>query len=727
MIKPICVSSIFIFLFFFCQGAQKSDSDPNLIIRDFKPAVDWMTQAYPIGNGRIGAMLFSGTDTDHIHFNDHSLWTGDEKERGTYQSFGDVYIQFDADHASPIEKYERKLDLNTALHSTNYQIHKQTFSRLAFASQPDQVMVFEYTSNNSEGYNALIQLVDAHDTRIIGQGSQLLFSGNLSNNLGYAAGIDITHQGGEIRLITDSKGNRQMKLSGVQSFRIVLAAATNYSNKRANQWRAGDARQSVQSQLKAAANQSTEQLKARHILDYQQLFQRFSVQVGKPYVERYQSTKDRLLAYKKQGDPNLETLILQYGRYLLISSSRKGGLPANLQGLWNNSNNPIWGSDYHSNINIQMNYWPAELSNLAECHIPYLDYIQSMREVKKENTQAEFPGVRGWTVRTENNIFGGESFHWNIPGSAWYMQALWDHYTFNQDKVYLKDFAYPILKEVCEFWDDHLKRRADGTIVAPNGWSPEHGPTEDGVSHDQQIIYDLFTNYMEACDSLQIDPEYRKHIANLREHLLKPQIGRWGQLQEWETDRDDPNNTHRHVSHLFALHPGRQISVHKTPELAEAARVSLTARGDESTGWSMAWKMNFWARLQDGNHAYKILGNFITLVGDEEVDYNEGGGVYENLLCAHPPFQIDGNLGYVAGFAEMLVQSQEGFIDLLPALPDAWKAAGEVKGLKARGNISIDMKWVDGRVTSYQLVSPSVQDVSIKLNGEFQTVKTKKI
>src|SRR5690606_5596615 len=253
-------------------------------------------------------------------------------------------------------------------------------------------------------------------------------------------------------------------------------------------------------------------------------------------------------------------------------------------------------------------------------------------------------------------------------------------------------------------------------------WSPEHGPTEDVVTHDQQIIYDLFTNYVEACDSLQIDPEYRNHIATLRDQLLKPKVGRWGQLQEWETDRDDPEDKHRHVSHLFALHPGRQISVNNTPELAEAARVSLTARGDESTGWSMAWKMNFWARLQDGNHAYTILHNFITLAASEGVDYDSGGGVYENLLCAHPPFQIDGNLGYVAGVCVMLVQSQEGFIDLLPAVPDQWKSEGEVSGLRARGDISVDMTWKDGKVVSYRLTSSNKKNVKIKINGNFKDV-----
>ncbi|MES2653096.1 MAG: glycoside hydrolase family 95 protein [Bacteroidota bacterium] len=715
------VAILFLHLTFgFSLVFAQNKANKSLLLWDNKPAKNWMTEAYPIGNGRIGAMIFGGVNQEQIQFNDNTLWTGDENNRGAYQAFGDIFIDFDQQDQT-YSNYIRKLNVETANHHISYTQNNVNYKREYFCSFPDKVMILRLTANKKAAYAATIKLKDKRATLVTVTGNKIQFTGKLANGMPYQATAQVQIQNGSSSIIPDENGGHKLKIDKADAITIIFTAATNYSNKRENNWKGEEPAPKIEKILKHASAKSYETLLKTHVEDYQKLFGRLSLNLGSNInLPTYQ----RLINYKKNADPALEALIFQYGRYLLISSSRKGGLPANLQGLWNESNNPPWGSDYHSNINIQMNYWLAEPTNLSECHIPYLDYINSMREVTKINTRKEYPNTRGWTVRTENNIFGGMSYLWNTPGSAWYAQALWEHYAFTKNENYLRNFAYPIIKEISEFWDDHLKRRPDGTLVSPLGWSPEHGPIEDGVTHDQQIIYDLFTNYIEAADILKIDSTYKKHIANLRAHLLKPKIGKWGQLQEWETDRDDPKDQHRHISQLFGLHPGREISTTKTPALAEAAKVSLIARGDASTGWSMAWKVNFWARLKDGDHAYKILQNFITPVGGSGTDYNKGGGIYSNLFCAHPPFQIDGNFGATAGIAEMLLQSHEDFIELLPALPTAWKN-GEVKGLIARGNYELSMKWENNQLIGAILLANTNGNCAIKYQSKTVILQTK--
>jgi hypothetical protein len=424
--------------------------------------------------------------------------------------------------------------------------------------------------------------------------------------------------------------------------------------------------------------------------------------------------------------------MFQYGRYLLISSSRPGGLPANLQGLWNNSNTPPWASDYHSNINLQMNYWCAETTNLSECALPLVDFIDDCRPACRIATQKAFGEVRGWTARTSQSIFGGNGWEWNVTASAWYARHVYEHWAFTQDMDFLRNTAYPIVKEICQFWEDRLKELPDGTLVVPDGWSPEHGPREDGVMFDQEVVWDLFQNYLEMEEAMQMDTSYALKIRDMQSHLAPNKIGKWGQLQEWQEDRDDPNDEHRHTSHLFAVYPGRQISPMKTPALAQAAVISLRSRsgnfganankpftvastiGDSRRSWTWPWRCALWARLGDGEKAYLMVRGLLTF------------NTLPNLFATHPPFQIDGNLGIPAGMAEMLLQSHEGVIRLLPAIPEEWAKKGSFTGLCARGGYVVDCEWENGIVTRYEVHSAVRSTATLIVNGQQVDVKTTK-
>lgn len=745
------------------------------------PDREWESQSLPIGNGSIGANILGSVSAERITFNEKTLWRGgpntsagaakywnvnkqsahvldeirqafidgDQKKAemltrqnfnsevpyesnrekpfrfGNFTTMGEFYVETGLSVIG-MSDYKRILSVDSALAVVQFAKDGTNYERKYFISYPDNVMAMRFSADKKGKQN----LTFSYAPNPVSTGGMatdgtdgLVYTARLDNNgMEYVIRIRAIAQGGTV-----SNAGSKLSVQGADDVVFLVTADTDYKmnfNPDFNDpktYVGVNPAETTRQWMEAAAQKGYESLFKDHYADYAALFNRVKLDLNPEKTVSNLPTPVRLRNYRQgKADNRLEELYFQFGRYLLIASSRSGNMPANLQGIWHNNVDGPWRVDYHNNINVQMNYWPAHSTNLNECARPMIDFIRTLVKPGEKTAKAYF-GARGWTASISANIFGfttpleSEDMSWNFNPMAgpWLATHVWEYYDYTRDKKFLKETGYDLIKSSADFAVDYLWHKPDGTYTAAPSTSPEHGPVDQGATFVHAVIREILLDAISASKVLGVDAKERKQWENVLAKLAPYKIGRYGQLMEWSVDIDDPKDEHRHVNHLFGLHPGHTVSPITTPDLAKASRVVLEHRGDGATGWSMGWKLNQWARLQDGNHAYKLFGNLLK------------NGTLDNLWDTHAPFQIDGNFGGTAGVTEMLLQSHTGFIQLLPALPDAWKD-GSVSGLCAKGNFEVGMTWKDGTLTEAVIVSNAGEPCIVHYAGKEVKFKTKK-